>query len=432
MPYGVPPGLRTFTTENTAGPASAGANAFGSRNTLLGFRAGEDIGDPAAPNASDDVVAIGVEAAENLKADSAIAIGRRAARGIPAGMDRVLVIGNNAMSFSPFVTPAADGAGTMVIGHNAAQNLDALLLLPIMVIGNDALANVDGDLANAHGLTAIGNSVLNVFSAATLSRNTLIGHGVCESLSAVVNQNTAIGYHAMRGGPATSNIQNNVAIGPGALQALTIGTDNVAIGGASVTGGTLIFDGPLDSVTSGVQNIGIGSQVGIGLTTGSQNTLVGVSAGQLLTSHSDNVFIGRRAGDGIAGSRNTVLGHFGGDQTGLTNDYVLIGAGAGFSGLPVNADNFLVENNPGGPGTFPQTLLYGRFDTGSIVIGTANNVGGVPINRDVDAATMTNGVKILDGVAPTANPTGGGFLYVTAGALNYRGSAGTVTAIAPA
>lgn len=33
---------------------------------------------------------------------------------------------------------------------------------------------------------------------------------------------------------------------------------------------------------------------------------------------------------------------------------------------------------------------------------------------------------------PTTNPAGGGILYVTAGALTYRGSSGTVTTIAPA
>jgi ribosomal protein S11 len=35
-------------------------------------------------------------------------------------------------------------------------------------------------------------------------------------------------------------------------------------------------------------------------------------------------------------------------------------------------------------------------------------------------------------VVPTTNPTGGGILYVTAGGLVYRGSAGTVTPLAPA
>lgn len=36
------------------------------------------------------------------------------------------------------------------------------------------------------------------------------------------------------------------------------------------------------------------------------------------------------------------------------------------------------------------------------------------------------------GTAPSANPTGGGILYVENGALMYRGSSGTVTTIAPA
>jgi hypothetical protein len=41
-------------------------------------------------------------------------------------------------------------------------------------------------------------------------------------------------------------------------------------------------------------------------------------------------------------------------------------------------------------------------------------------------------VFIADGTAPSANPVGGGILYVEGGALKYRGSSGTVTTIANA
>jgi hypothetical protein len=41
-------------------------------------------------------------------------------------------------------------------------------------------------------------------------------------------------------------------------------------------------------------------------------------------------------------------------------------------------------------------------------------------------------IKVRDGVAPTSNPTTGGYLYVESGALKYRGSSGTVTTIANA
>jgi hypothetical protein len=47
-----------------------------------------------------------------------------------------------------------------------------------------------------------------------------------------------------------------------------------------------------------------------------------------------------------------------------------------------------------------------------------------------------NGAKVI-GIAnattvPNADPSGGGVLYVEAGALKYRGSSGTITTIAPA
>lgn len=47
--------------------------------------------------------------------------------------------------------------------------------------------------------------------------------------------------------------------------------------------------------------------------------------------------------------------------------------------------------------------------------------------------SMTGGIFIGNGTAiPTGNPTGGGFLYVEAGALKWRGSSGTVTTLGPA
>lgn len=48
------------------------------------------------------------------------------------------------------------------------------------------------------------------------------------------------------------------------------------------------------------------------------------------------------------------------------------------------------------------------------------------------ATSSAKTLHIANGTAPTANPSGGGVLYVEAGALKYRGSSGTVTTIAPA
>lgn len=46
--------------------------------------------------------------------------------------------------------------------------------------------------------------------------------------------------------------------------------------------------------------------------------------------------------------------------------------------------------------------------------------------------TFTTVIRALNTTAPTSNQTGGGILYVENGALKFRGSAGTVTVIAPA
>lgn len=42
------------------------------------------------------------------------------------------------------------------------------------------------------------------------------------------------------------------------------------------------------------------------------------------------------------------------------------------------------------------------------------------------------GVAFFSNISPTTTPVGGGYLYVEAGALKYKGSNGTVTTIAPA
>ena len=61
-------------------------------------------------------------------------------------------------------------------------------------------------------------------------------------------------------------------------------------------------------------------------------------------------------------------------------------------------------------------------DGGNIGMGTASEFGGgARVVGLVNASTV-----------PSTNPTGGGALYAEAGALKWRGSAGTVTTIAPA
>lgn len=76
----------------------------------------------------------------------------------------------------------------------------------------------------------------------------------------------------------------------------------------------------------------------------------------------------------------------------------------------------VVEINNGTTGTFRDLIVRNLGLNGAVSAG-----GGVGIQFLANATTV-----------PTTNPTGGGVLYVEAGALKYRGSSGTVTTLGPA
>jgi hypothetical protein len=78
------------------------------------------------------------------------------------------------------------------------------------------------------------------------------------------------------------------------------------------------------------------------------------------------------------------------------------------------------------------TLDLIRTDGSNAVAISAD--GGAPIrigNISVTGAANAN-IAIQNSSAPVSNPIGGGFLYVQAGALKFRGSSGTITTIAVA
>ena len=101
----------------------------------------------------------------------------------------------------------------------------------------------------------------------------------------------------------------------------------------------------------------------------------------------------------------------GGDSVGLrlsAGSKVLHLAAAGISGTP-SGWSF----NP----AYGQWMAAGTLVVGGSPGAPADGLGVLGLG---EAAT-----------APAANPTGGGVLYVSGGALKYRGSAGTVTTLAP-
>jgi hypothetical protein len=58
--------------------------------------------------------------------------------------------------------------------------------------------------------------------------------------------------------------------------------------------------------------------------------------------------------------------------------------------------------------------------------------GNLLVGMSTAATSSSKTLHLGNATAPSANPSGGGVLYVEGGALKYRGSSGTVTTIANA
>lgn len=76
--------------------------------------------------------------------------------------------------------------------------------------------------------------------------------------------------------------------------------------------------------------------------------------------------------------------------------------------------------------------IFGGALSDDLVFGMIKSVGSGGSGSWTERLRLLNGgtLEIKNSAAPAVNPVGGGFLYVEAGALKFRGSAGTVTTVA--
>ena len=113
-------------------------------------------------------------------------------------------------------------------------------------------------------------------------------------------------------------MQRNTLIGGLAGDALTLGSDNVAVGlgslGKETEHGKNVALGrsALETLNAGADgfNTAVGYQAGLSATTGTNSVLVGANCGVLLTNGANNVAIGRSAlGSATTDSNCTAVGY---------------------------------------------------------------------------------------------------------------------------
>jgi len=71
-------------------------------------------------------------------------------------------------------------------------------------------------------------------------------------------------------------------------------------------------------------------------------------------------------------------------------------------------------------------------NSGGTVLARVSSVGNIVLGSMAIATSSVSTIHLSNATIPTANPTGGGVLYVEAGALKYRGSSGTITTLGAA
>ena len=146
--------------------------------------------------------------------------------------------------------------------------------------------------------------------------------------------------------------------------------DNSALG----SNNRVVLEDYAPGMTGG-QSVILGVNAGNSLTTGSSNTMIGYDSGTDCLIGSQNTFVGDSAGANTTGSRNTHIGQNAGVNTTTANDQVIIGSGAGGTGVATQSGAICIGRNAECNG--PRSIGIGaesQVDDDCVTIG---NLGGL-------------------------------------------------------
>jgi hypothetical protein len=303
----------------------------------------------------------------------------------------MVVIGSSALNGLTALTAGTDTLeGAIVIGSTCAQSLYTVSTnsatvaddAPI-VIGFNTLPNV---------ISADGSVIIGANSLRTPTADNAAPFGG-------VNTSVVIGDSIYSGGGAATDQQmrTTVMIGYGigyaqrwnsAAESVIIGS-NIGNNGTSSASNTTVIGSQacLNGYSPGCTVVGALAMKNQNTPSADNNTVIGYQAGGNLEASSGGTYLGYNAGSGFTD----------------TGDGLVIAAGgvAGIVGL----------YNLGGSGGF------------NLAFGAIANFNQVSLASSVNTYFFANGTKA------SANPTGGGYFYVTGGILHWVDSSGIDTQI---
>lgn len=344
-----------------------------------------------------------------------------------ATVSDLIVIGDGAAA-GGITDPTLNGSTFIGTDAGATVTVGSTGAAPLTVIGANSLKQFTQPIDS---IVIVGSQILNGVSSGVATRSVYVGNILFPgAVNHLIGGAVVIGYNIGVGASAApfTNQQNCQFIGSNLFpntanstySGVVIGNDieciastgdvfgpNVILGSALVLSGgpvgnviigdTTVFNGPGNAAAVG--NVILGSGISY---SGNANVAIGPSA--TVPALTGNVSLGN----------------------------VLIGASAGLT-IPsgnVALNSLLHLASTANPASnTPSGLLFGSFKFGNLVLGNMDPAVDQGLLFD---GTATNIAKLLNGTKGAANPTAGGYFYVTAGALHWVGSGGTDTALAPA
>jgi len=177
----------------------------------------------------------------------------------------------------------------------------------------------------------------------------------------------------------------NLGVGADALKSLTTGDNNVAVGQSALQG-----------LTTGASNIAIGQDALYSNVGRSLITAIGRQAGQLKTLGGQDVFVGYRSGRNVDGSNNVMIGNEAGITAGAVSGCVYIG----YKAQPtVPASNQLAIHNAAGT-----PLIGGDFSSGFVRIDDELRLNTIQADTGTDDTDFVR--KHVEHISLGAGPLG--------------------------
>ena len=223
----------------------------------------------------------------------------------------------------------------------------------------------------------------------TGGNNTYVGHAVASHSSSTGHSNTLVGSAVASSGALTGNY--NVGMGRNVLQALTSGSNNIALGyqsGDSINTGSsnvILGKGAMVNATSQSNCVVIGADAGFLINNDNANgtIAIGYQAGYKINQGTDNTVIGKSAMYGITtGDRNVAIGALAmgdtnaGVSSGNSSGNVAIGNSAmgGTFADTASDDNIAIGKNSlsGNLDGASKIVAIGAFSGDALTVGGSN------------------------------------------------------------